>query len=268
METLQLLDQQLLNSQGVRIISLDRPGYGDSSPLEITDSSNLEDWGVDVLEAADKLSLKQFSILGYSSSSPYALACAAHICKTQPKRLYKTGVVTIRPRNYEPEMRSWYRSFLAYDVIHELSYCLARRAVYHMSSANLVSTIASKVSQNKADENFLAQLSAEKLQLCSQEAMRVSALGLIRDDKLVSRRDWGIDFRGISCPIVVWHGQADPIYSRDGIAQLKALLPHCQPEIRLLQQQGHISTLPAAWPEVLEALRNDQASSGRGFFHF
>src|SRR5262245_41182118 len=61
---------------GVRLITLDRPGYGRSGPHQgrtLLDSAN------DVRELADHLSLAHVSIIGWSSGGPHALACARGI---------------------------------------------------------------------------------------------------------------------------------------------------------------------------------------------
>ena len=61
---------------GVRLIALDRPGIGLSTPRP---GRRLLDWPDDVREAADQLGLEQFSIVGWSGGGPYALACARRL---------------------------------------------------------------------------------------------------------------------------------------------------------------------------------------------
>src|SRR5512142_3400638 len=57
----------------VRLIALDRPGIGFSSPRS---GDRLLDWPADVAEAADRLSIARFAVQGMSAGAPYALACA------------------------------------------------------------------------------------------------------------------------------------------------------------------------------------------------
>jgi pimeloyl-ACP methyl ester carboxylesterase len=61
----------------IRLIALDRPGYGLSSPAPA--GWKIGDWPADVLAVADALEIKRFSVLGGSGGGPYALACAAAI---------------------------------------------------------------------------------------------------------------------------------------------------------------------------------------------
>src|SRR5215475_3198278 len=58
---------------GVRIIALDRPGYGLS---DWQPGRAILDWPADVTEAADLLGIGGFSVVGGSGGGPYALACA------------------------------------------------------------------------------------------------------------------------------------------------------------------------------------------------
>jgi len=64
----------------VRIIAVDRPGYGLSSYSE---RRRLVDFADDLLELADQLHIARFAVVGWSSGGCYALACAARIPKTR-----------------------------------------------------------------------------------------------------------------------------------------------------------------------------------------
>jgi pimeloyl-ACP methyl ester carboxylesterase len=59
---------------GVRVISVDRPGYGGSSP---SPRRSMADWPADVAALADHLDLDRFAVIGLSSGGPYVAACAA-----------------------------------------------------------------------------------------------------------------------------------------------------------------------------------------------
>lgn len=66
---------ETLSAVGVRLIALDRPGYGDSSnpPAGYSYSA----FAADVGELADALGTPKFCVAGHSSGGPYALAAAA-----------------------------------------------------------------------------------------------------------------------------------------------------------------------------------------------
>lgn len=60
---------------GVRLIALDRPGYGNSSPPPF--GYSYTEFARDVEEIADNLGIARFAVAGHSSGGPYALASAA-----------------------------------------------------------------------------------------------------------------------------------------------------------------------------------------------
>ena len=71
----------------VRLIGLDRPGFGRSS---FDSGRTILGWADDVLAVADALDIARFSVLGMSGGAPYALACAARL----PQRVTRTMIVS------------------------------------------------------------------------------------------------------------------------------------------------------------------------------
>ena len=71
--TLRHPDDTILNRLGVRLIGVDRPGYGMSTRKP---GRGLMDVVDDVMLLSKALQLERFSVLGYSAGGPYALACA------------------------------------------------------------------------------------------------------------------------------------------------------------------------------------------------
>jgi len=71
----------------IRLIAVNRPGYGDS---DFQPKRSLLDWPDDIVELADSLGINKFSVVGGSGGGPYAIACAYKI----PDRIKKVGVVS------------------------------------------------------------------------------------------------------------------------------------------------------------------------------
>lgn len=70
---------------GVRLITIDRPGYGRSDPRP---DRTMLNWVDDYVELADHLDLPPSPIVGWSGGGPYALACAYRL----PDRVTSVGL--------------------------------------------------------------------------------------------------------------------------------------------------------------------------------
>ncbi|KAI3322652.1 alpha/beta-hydrolase [Xylariaceae sp. AK1471] len=65
---------------GIRLISVDRPGHGHSTPQP---NRRILDWPADLSTLAEHLNADAFAVLGISGGAPYALACAHDLPRTR-----------------------------------------------------------------------------------------------------------------------------------------------------------------------------------------
>lgn len=70
----------------VRVVAFDRPGFGLST---FQRRRSFLDWPRDVAEAADRLGISSFALIGASGGSPYAMACAIAL----GERVSRLGIV-------------------------------------------------------------------------------------------------------------------------------------------------------------------------------
>jgi pimeloyl-ACP methyl ester carboxylesterase len=115
---------------GLRVLAIDRPGYGNSTPV---DERALVAWGDDVAAVLDQLGIGAIVAYGYSSGGPHALAMAAapamhdrtesviltaSIAPEQPERSTRGIEVVQRVQSSTwDEFVAWYES----DIMAELS---------------------------------------------------------------------------------------------------------------------------------------------------
>jgi pimeloyl-ACP methyl ester carboxylesterase len=98
-------DLNILTALGIRYISTDRPGHGNSS---LKQDRELLDWPNDVAAIADDLGIDKFHVLGWSAGGPHALACAYKI----PERVISGAIVSgLAPAN-RPNPYAGYKGFL------------------------------------------------------------------------------------------------------------------------------------------------------------
>lgn len=79
------------NYANVRLIVIDRPGYGQSMKQR---HRRLSDWPEDVMRVVNALNIDKFSVIGIGAGGLYALACAATIPAANPGRLVNVAVVS------------------------------------------------------------------------------------------------------------------------------------------------------------------------------
>ena len=80
-------DSKTTAEAGVRLITVDRPGYGRSDPKP---GRQILDWPADVEELAAALGVDEFDVAGHSSGGPYALACASSF----PVRVKRVALIS------------------------------------------------------------------------------------------------------------------------------------------------------------------------------
>ncbi|MBT8350450.1 MAG: alpha/beta hydrolase [Deltaproteobacteria bacterium] len=81
-----LLYDKVSLQYGIRMIAIDRPGYGLS---DFQEDRTYLDWPDDISELADQLGIDRFGVLGWSSGGPHAAAVAYGI----PERLTVVAIV-------------------------------------------------------------------------------------------------------------------------------------------------------------------------------
>ena len=200
---------RLLYELGVRLISFDRPGYGDSDRLA---SRLVADVVPDVVTIADALGVHRFAVLGRSGGGPHALACAALL----PDRVTRAAaLVSLAP--WDAGGLNWFDGMAGSNV-----------DAYTTAAADperLTTRLVQAAAKIKADPaSHLAGLSPEMptpdrrvvadagirhmLALNFAEALRMSPDGWI-DDVLAFCEPWGFDLSQIKVPVLVWHGEDD-----------------------------------------------------------
>ncbi len=194
---------------GVRLISYDRPGYGDSTRQF---GRRVSAAAADVRAIADDLKLDGFAVLGRSGGGPHALACAALL----PQRVSRVAVlVGLAPRNAAG--LDWYAGMTPSNV-H--AYQEAERGHGRIADAmefrsrqikddpvRLLNGLRPELSP--ADREVVADNGLRRmLQSNYREAFRHGADGWI-DDVLAFTADWGFKVEDIAVPSWLWHGTDD-----------------------------------------------------------
>jgi pimeloyl-ACP methyl ester carboxylesterase len=242
---------------GVRVISPDRPGYGDSDP---DPERTLLTWSEDVRALADALDLSTLDLIGVSGGGPYALACVARI----PERIGACALVCPLGPIYLDEVRV--RMRLAVRLSFELASRSPKLAnlVHAGALPALISASPWLIDGVRAanagvsDREALQEPGARTVLTRSVlAAMRSGAVGA-RQDLMLYTQPWQIDFDALTRPIDLWHGDADNTVPVAHAQWYAARLPQCRS--RIMPGEGHYSLPLRHGGAILRALEARRAS--------
>lgn len=217
---------------GVRLIAINRPGYGQSTPAA-SDHLSVAD---DLVALADAMSVTQFRLVGMSVGGPYALACAA----VHPKRVESVAVVGASgdrrllngtraeaTEHFRPDFERFVASI---DPTDPDDAALATRWIDAMSRADRVAMTA----MSTAD---LAHHARESL---------TDARGYLAD-AVATFRPWAFDPSRVQCAVNLWYGDEDG-YVPDG-RLLNTLIPGAR--LTFFEATGHLAALTQHWDVIL-----------------
>lgn len=235
---------------GMRVIALDRPGIGFSSPKN---GDRLLDWPADVAEAADRLGIERFAVQGMSAGGPYALACA-HVLSS---RISACSLVSAVP---PPGM-----ALLAGPALRRVAWFVARAFPNylrkrlrefrpdHVSEAMVRARMA-RVGQWLGGEDLRLMQDPAKLELLARTMMETARQDGAGNRSEIERlvKPWGFNIRKIAVPVFLFHGDQDRIMHVGPARRLARALENCA--ATFYAGEGHFSVLVNRADELMGAL--------------
>lgn len=182
----------------VRIISTDRPGYGNS---DYKHDRTILDWPKDVTELADKLRIDKFAIEGVSGGGPYAAACAYAI----PDRITRAGIVVGLAPTYAPDIledmdwiyRVGWENYSKYPLLATLGAWYQQILTRHFTKATALNFPA------RADQDAVKAFQGKE-ELDNKEAFRQGIKGAEKD-LLLYTSDWRFELSNIVARTFLWY---------------------------------------------------------------
>ncbi|MEJ2060478.1 MAG: alpha/beta hydrolase [Gammaproteobacteria bacterium] len=239
---------------GLRLISIDRPGYGRSDPKP---DRTLLDWPQDVAALADVLRIPRFHLLGISGGGPYALACARELAGRVDGL---TLICALGPPASLDELESGPGTRLfefAGRHPHIARLALAPLGVWLRRSP--VSFVERMMAAASPEDRAVLRdpLVRAGFARALREGARQGVAGALTDIGLYGR-DWGFRLDDIMLPVSLWQGEADHTVPPVMAHYLAEHLPEC--EMHFVPKEGHFSLPVKHMPEIL----NDAASLNVG----
>ncbi|OCL26519.1 hypothetical protein U472_11020 [Orenia metallireducens] len=228
----------IADSLGIRIINVDRPGYGlsDSKP-----NRTLLDWADDIAQLTDYLKIDKFSMAGVSGGGPYVLACAYKMSD----RIISGALISSYLNQYiAPDLSE------GMSLFNRIGFWVAKHVPFFLpflirqTFEKGIKKDAEKVldksmdSYAKPDQEIVRRSEVRKIYLEDMnEYYRKSVNGHVSDLKSVVR-PWGFKLEEIKTKIYLWQGVKDKNVPISMGKYLEEHLPNCEAEF--CANDGHL----------------------------
>ncbi|GAA4352166.1 alpha/beta fold hydrolase [Angustibacter luteus] len=248
---------------GVRLVAVNRPGYGLSTATAPGHPSGHASVADDTVAVADLLGIAGFAVLGMSIGGQYALACAAR----HPERVLAAGAIATPA--VVPELDPpWHRDDLAPEqqaFVRRLAQVPVDDAIELMRPEfeAYVATVDPRDPDDAAlaarwtaplppaDAVLVAARPAAEVAASAREALAQTA-GYLHDGAIAFRA-WELRPELVQCPTWLWYGDLDDnAPPRNG----RWLAEHIAGSTLVVHARTtHLATLVTRWDEILRTLR-------------
>lgn len=239
-------DLDLTRRLGVRLVTVDRPGYGRSDPLP---GRLLSDWPADVAALADVLGMATFGVVGWSGGGPHALACGVAL----PDRVTRVALASPVGDPTWPDAapaRSVANRVMG-RVVHSPRLLGAGLAALARMARSRPERFFERVVVGRLPpaDRAVVELAGlrETMVASTAEAVRQGARGLVSDASVLTR-PWALPSLRPSVPVAVWCGGADTVVPVGAGPALAGRIPGS--ELHELADEGHWLVF-SHWEEIV-----------------
>ena len=241
---------EVTGSLGIRLICVDRPGYGGSTFLP---RRQILDWPKDVSALADALGIHTFAVAGHSGGGPYALACAYCLPERVPAAVILSGAGPVDAPGAVEGLTPLHA--LAFRIGKYSPWWLTRTLTwlfFRKSAADPARAMDLDArDRSAADEEVLRIPGVRENCIESDiEAYKQGLTGFAWEVRLLTR-PWKFDLEKITVPVYLWHGTQDDFTTVSMARYISEKIPNCNAHI--YKEEGHMLLIPH-WKEVLSTL--------------
>lgn len=238
---------------GVRLITIDRPGFGRSDPRP---DRSLLDWVDDYAELLSHLGIPRCPIVGWSGGGPYALACAFRmpdavtrvaLAASDGPFLEVPGALSELPQEARDLIRLLHRDPRAAVP------AIRKRCQWYGDDWESMFDEVGAHGDDPDDRLMSRPEILEPMKVWMREGARQGAAGYTAD-WIAGCGPWGFSSSDVRRPVHVLWGEADRLVSRAHAEYLAATIPEAT--LRTYPGEGHLFPLNH-WPEILAALLDE-----------
>lgn len=244
--------REFAEEHDLRIIGIDRPGIGSSTPHLYDDFA---DWVPDLEVLADVLGIDTMRIIGLSGGGPYALAAGALL----PDRVVGVGVLGGVAPMHGPDAISGGLITIAPYVAPLLSLTRVPLGFVLAQTIRLIRPLAGVVIdgyaavQPRGDRDLLGRPEFRAMfldDLLNGSRFQISAP---LADLVLFTRPWGFEAADVQVPVWWWHGDADHIVPHAHGKHMADRLPDAR--FSTIDGESHLGGLGVATEVLTELLK-------------
>jgi pimeloyl-ACP methyl ester carboxylesterase len=233
--------------RGLRLISYDRPGFGESSPQP---GRIVADTAADVRAICAELGIDRMVTWGPSGGGPHVLACAALL-----PDLVTAAATLAGTAPFDAEGLDWFTGMSQDDVedtrLFLTDEAAARKKLDKAREQILAAPPDEPGSTSPADADAALQLGTREFRdfmgPCTRAGLAPGSQGWW-DECCMQLRPWGFDVADITVPVLLLHGRQDMFVSPAHGEWLASHIPGV--DARMLDGYGHGSLIQDRVPEV------------------
>lgn len=219
----------------LRLIGIDRPGYGRSTPQP---GRTIGGWVADAIAVVDHLGIDRFAVVGMSTGGAYALALAAHTSRA----IAAMACGALSDMRW-PEGKAMNVGCHAVWNARNREEALAIAAVVLGRHGEQLIPPAGPAGLDAPDTALFATPAFLAWWTGVVPEMFTHGVAGYVDDRLADANGWGsFDVAKIACPVTVLHGSSDALAPVANARHTAAIVPGAT--LRIVEDVGHLSLLP------------------------
>lgn len=223
---------------GIRLIGIDRPGYGRSTPQP---GRTIGGWAPDALAVADRLGIDRFLTFGVSTGGAYALALASHSSRV----IGAVACCAVSDMRWAEGKAMNVCCHAFWNARDREDACAIGVETFGEHGERLLPPLG-PISADAPDAALFATSDFLALwRSCVPEMFTNGVAGYV-DDRLADGEGWRtVDLTRIACPVVVLHGADDGMMPVANAHHTAAIVPGAM--LHVFEGLGHISVVPSAF---------------------
>jgi pimeloyl-ACP methyl ester carboxylesterase len=242
--------RQLAEEQDIRLVCVERPGIGHSTPHSYR---AIVDFAADIEQLLDSLGIDRYGVVGLSGGGPYALACAHQM----PERVVAATILGgVAPTVGKDAATGGANGLIrmsapALDFAKGAVGAFMRRFVFAMQPVGDRMIDLFAAAMPPGDKRVFAdpavrQMFMEDIVLGSRTHMQAAW-----HDVVLFGKDWGFELREIQVPVTLRYGDSDNIVPADHGEHLAERIPGSV--LHILHEEGHLGGLGSS-AEIFESI--------------